>query len=226
MVGITNLELESNVKSLGAAQEDQKRESQQQNDELNKKFSQMDTRIKKSEQALSEVLTQLAGISASLKIISGQKRDEQLDAPTPDIITKEETKPTSLPPSALPTDTHEKSSDELPSAPKEQVNRKRNGRLDLRSGREDSQFLTQGEKFVIKAWPEAILPCDIDDDVFTSAKNRVTLRPEWRLITADAAVFHKLLQIQNALQTALVPYRLWPQRLTLEMGGDFHGVRV
>ncbi|KAI0992736.1 hypothetical protein K3495_g15449 [Podosphaera aphanis] len=57
-------------------------------------------------------------------------------------------------------------------------------------------------------------------------KNRVSLRPEWRLVTADAAVFQKLSQIQNALQTALVPYRLWSQRLILEMSGDFHGVRV
>ncbi|KAI0992735.1 hypothetical protein K3495_g15450 [Podosphaera aphanis] len=101
MVGITNLELESIVKSLGAGQEDHKREVQQQNDEINKKISQMDTRIMKSEQTMSEVLTQLAGISASLKIISGQNRDEQLDVPHPEKIKKEETKP-SLPSSALP----------------------------------------------------------------------------------------------------------------------------
>ncbi|KHJ34625.1 hypothetical protein EV44_g3373 [Erysiphe necator] len=91
---------------------------------------------------------------------------------------------------------------------------------------ENDSNLTPGEKFVKKAWPEAIFPGSIQDDAFTSVKNKVILKPEWQLIRADSEVFLKLSNIQNALQMALIPYHLWSQRVIMDMSGDFHGVRV
>ncbi|KAI1001092.1 hypothetical protein K3495_g7106 [Podosphaera aphanis] len=85
---------------------------------------------------------------------------------------------------------------------------------------------TPAEKFVKEAWPQAIFPEDIGFEGEASAKNRVSFEPEWRLITADHSVFSKLKHIQASFQMALVPYRLWSQRLALEMDGDFKGVGI
>ncbi|POS82548.1 hypothetical protein EPUL_005935, partial [Erysiphe pulchra] len=71
-----------------------------------------------------------------------------------------------------------------------------------------------------------MFPQDVQDDAFTSVKNKVILKPEWRLIVANADVFKKLSNIQNALQIALIPYHLWAQRVAIEMSGDFSSVRI
>lgn len=105
------------------------------------------------------------------------------------------------------------------------VQRDSSGRLKL-VDKEENRNLSPGEKFVRKAWPEAIFPQDIQDDAFTSVKNKVILKPEWRLIVANADVFKKLSNIQNALQIALIPYHLWAQRVAIEMSGDFSSVRI
>ncbi|KHJ34624.1 hypothetical protein EV44_g3586 [Erysiphe necator] len=106
------------------------------------------------------------------------------------------------------------------------VKRTKFGRIDMSPIIENDSNLTPGEKFVKKAWPEAIFPGSIQDDAFTSVKNKVILKPEWQLIRADSEVFRKLSNIQNALQMALIPYHLWSQRVIMDMSGDFHGVRV
>lgn len=67
---------------------------------------------------------------------------------------------------------------------------------------------------------------DIEHHSFTSAKNKIILKPEWRLTRANTDVFDKLSEIQSALRTALVPYYLWPERLTCEMLDDFKRIRV
>ncbi|KAI6250617.1 hypothetical protein HI914_00622 [Erysiphe necator] len=90
----------------------------------------------------------------------------------------------------------------------------------------DKHQLTDVERFVKETWPEALLDRDIDHHSFTSAKNKVVLKPEWRLTRANTDVFDKLSEIQSALRTALVPYYLWPERLTYEMSDDFKGIRV
>ncbi|KHJ32295.1 hypothetical protein EV44_g1239 [Erysiphe necator] len=98
---------------------------------------------------------------------------------------------------------------------------------------DESNFLTlpttiicRGEMFVKRAWPEALFPQDVQDDVYTSVKNKVVLKPEWRLVVANSEVFNKLTQIQNALQIALIPYHLWTKRVTMDMSGDFHAACV
>ncbi|KAI0999846.1 hypothetical protein K3495_g8353 [Podosphaera aphanis] len=109
----------------------------------------------------------------------------------------------------------------------ENVTRNPNGRLELHKPRNNpSSKLTPAEKFVKEAWPQAIFPEDIGFEGETSAKNRVSFKPEWRLVTADHSVFNKLKHIQASFQMALVPYRLWSQRLALEMDGDFKGVGI
>lgn len=122
------------------------------------------------------------------------------------------------------------SEDNLKTIPKEEKNREsilrdNLGRIQF-SDHGDEKNLTQGEKFVKRAWPEAVFPNDIQDAAYTSVKNKVVLKPEWRLIVANGEVFNKLHHIQNALQMALVPYYLWASRVTIDMSGDFHGVRV
>ncbi|KHJ32830.1 hypothetical protein EV44_g3498 [Erysiphe necator] len=50
--------------------------------------------------------------------------------------------------------------------------------------------------------------------------------PAKRRQIANADVFKKLSNIQNALQIALIPYHLWAQRVAIEMSGDFSSVRI
>ncbi|VDB87790.1 Bgt-51813 [Blumeria graminis f. sp. tritici] len=54
------------------------------------------------------------------------------------------------------------------------------------------------EKFVKDAWPEALLARNIEDNMYTSSKNRVVIKPEYRLKKADITVFEKLRHIQSA----------------------------
>ncbi|KAI6246987.1 hypothetical protein HI914_04835 [Erysiphe necator] len=105
------------------------------------------------------------------------------------------------------------------------IKRDQYGRIQL-SDFAHNNNLSRGEMFVKRAWPEAIFPQDVQDDVYTSVKNKVVLKPEWRLVVANSEVFNKLTQIQNALQIALIPYHLWTKRVTMDMSGDFHAVRV
>ncbi|CAD6504358.1 BgTH12-06089 [Blumeria graminis f. sp. triticale] len=88
------------------------------------------------------------------------------------------------------------------------------------------QPLTEVEKFVKEAWPEALLDRDIDDKSFTNVKNKVIIKAEWRLVKADIHVFEKLNEIQSALRVALVPYCIWTERLAHEMSSDFKGICV
>lgn len=107
----------------------------------------------------------------------------------------------------------------------ESIKRDNQGRIQL-SDFQNTDNLTISEKFVKRAWPEAIFPRDIQDDAYASVKNKVVLKPEWRLVVANVEIFDKLLLIQNALQMALIPYHMWAKRVAMDMGGDFHGVRV
>ncbi|KHJ31568.1 hypothetical protein EV44_g5497 [Erysiphe necator] len=105
------------------------------------------------------------------------------------------------------------------------IKRDNQGRIKL-SDFQNIENLSVSDKFVKRAWPEAIFPKDIQDDAFASVKNKVVLKPEWRLVVANGEIFDKLLQIQNALQMALIPYHMWAKRVAMDMGGDFHGVRI
>ncbi|RKF81154.1 hypothetical protein GcC1_029033, partial [Golovinomyces cichoracearum] len=89
---------------------------------------------------------------------------------------------------------------------KDFIKRNKQGRLDISATSDISENLSSGEKFVKKVWPEAVFPHELDNETFTSAKNRVVLKPEWRLVIANGEIFTKLSNIQNALQMALIPY--------------------
>lgn len=92
--------------------------------------------------------------------------------------------------------------------------------------------LTSLEAFVKGIWPEAILERDINNDTFTSRKNKVVIKPEWRLDVADEKIFDKLSEIQSVFQVfqvfqvSLIPYCLWVERLTYEMSNEFMGVKT
>ncbi|RKF83513.1 hypothetical protein GcM3_012021 [Golovinomyces cichoracearum] len=100
------------------------------------------------------------------------------------------------------------------------------GRIHTLTQSDKRDELIPVEAFVKRAWPEAIFPEDIDDAAYTSVKNKVVLKPEWKLIEAGSDVFTKLSIIQTALQMNLVPYHLWGYRVAAEMDGDFLNVRV
>ena len=93
----------------------------------------------------------------------------------------------------------EPSSSQLPKKERNSSPIKRDfqGRIQF-SKSETNQNLTESEKFVKRAWPEAIFPENVQDDSYASAKNKVVLKPESRLVTAQVEVFEKPLQIQNA----------------------------
>ncbi|VDB88347.1 Bgt-51484 [Blumeria graminis f. sp. tritici] len=82
------------------------------------------------------------------------------------------------------------------------------------------------EKFVKDAWPDVLLPYNIEDNMYTSSRNRVVIKLEYSLKKADIPVFEKLRHIQSAFRIALVPYHLWAGRLSHELDEDFMGVRV
>ncbi|KAI0997543.1 hypothetical protein K3495_g10645 [Podosphaera aphanis] len=89
-----------------------------------------------------------------------------------------------------------------------------------------TEILTAKEREVKQIWPEVKLRSEVPyEDFETSFKNRAFLKPEWRLIKAKDNTFVKLRLIQSSLYTSLVPYRLWPQRISSELDGDFHLVR-
>ena len=92
---------------------------------------------------------------------------------------------------------------------KKSLPRNASGRLQMLTKSDQRKDLSPGEAFVKKAWPEAIFPDDIDDQSYTSVKNKIVLKPEWRLVEANSEVFTKLTRIQTALQMALVLYHLW-----------------
>ena len=104
--------------------------------------------------------------------------------------------------------------------------RNTSGRLQVLTKSDQRDDLSPGETFVKKAWPEAIFPEDIDDTAYASVKNKVILKPEWRLVEANSDIFTKLTRIQTALQMALVPYHLWAHRVASDMDGDFLSVRI
>ncbi|SZF00675.1 unnamed protein product [Blumeria hordei] len=86
--------------------------------------------------------------------------------------------------------------------------------------------LTLLKKFVKDAWPEALLARNIEDNMYTSSKNRVVIKLEYSLKKADITVFEKLRHIQSAFRVALVPYHLWAERLSHELDEDFMGIRI
>ncbi|KAI6246686.1 hypothetical protein HI914_04845 [Erysiphe necator] len=92
--------------------------------------------------------------------------------------------------------------------------------------RNDEHQLTDVENFVTETLPQALLDRDIEHHSFTSAKNKVILKPEWRPTRVNADVLDKLSEIHSALKNALVPYYVWPERLTYEMFDDFKGIPV
>ncbi|KAI0999759.1 hypothetical protein K3495_g8439 [Podosphaera aphanis] len=104
--------------------------------------------------------------------------------------------------------------------------RNANGRLHILSSSDQNENLSPGEKFVKKAWPEAVFPEEIDDEAFNNVKNKVVLKPEWRLIEANSDVFTQLSHIQTALRMALIPYHLWANRVAMEMSGDFLSIKA
>ncbi|KAI0997575.1 hypothetical protein K3495_g10612 [Podosphaera aphanis] len=97
--------------------------------------------------------------------------------------------------------------------------------LDLRI-QQSAAPLTEQEKMVKLIWPEAKLAGDAKHIGETSSKNKVTIKSDLRLIVGDSSVSTKLREIQTLLLTALIPYNAWPQRLALEMSGDFERVRL
>ncbi|KHJ33781.1 hypothetical protein EV44_g3553 [Erysiphe necator] len=60
----------------------------------------------------------------------------------------------------------------------------------------DKHQLTNVEKSVKETWTETLLDKDMDHHSFTSAKNKVVLKPERRLTRANTDVFDKLSEIQ------------------------------
>ncbi|SZF04807.1 unnamed protein product [Blumeria hordei] len=85
--------------------------------------------------------------------------------------------------------------------------------------------LNSMKKFVKDAWPEALLARNIEDNMYTSSKNIVVIKPEYSLKKADITVF-KLRHIQSVFRIALVPYHLWAERLSHKLNEDFMGIRV
>lgn len=65
---------------------------------------------------------------------------------------------------------------------------------DVRSLSDTSAF-TPTEKYVKDAWPKALLRRDVIDDSYSSNKNKVIVKQEWRLSKADTPVFDKLNEI-------------------------------
>lgn len=55
---------------------------------------------------------------------------------------------------------------------------KSNGWLELLFHPSKDDQIAPGEKNVLKALPEAIIPYDIDDEAYCNLKNRVVLGPE------------------------------------------------
>ncbi|RKF74211.1 hypothetical protein GcM1_240024, partial [Golovinomyces cichoracearum] len=101
------------------------------------------------------------------------------------------------------------------------------GRLNLDLRKQDSATpATSQEEMVKLICPEAKLASDVEHIEETSNKNKVIIKSELRLIIADRSGFFKLREIETLFQTALIPYNTWPQRLALEMSGDFERIRL
>ncbi|EPQ61884.1 BgtAc-30005 [Blumeria graminis f. sp. tritici] len=106
----------------------------------------------------------------------------------------------------IPESSHPKNPDYTDS---DAIKRNTQGRLDTSATNDIGENLTLGERFVKRAWPEAVFPNDLNNKSYTSIKNKVVLKPEWQLVVANSEVFTKLSSIQNALHLALIPYHLW-----------------
>ena len=67
--------------------------------------------------------------------------------------------------------------------------------------------MTIQEKYVKDIWPEAKLKSEIfySDSVSSNNRNRVVLKPEWKLSRASNDVFSKLRNIQTASYLAMIP---------------------
>ncbi|KAI1003040.1 hypothetical protein K3495_g5161 [Podosphaera aphanis] len=100
-----------------------------------------------------------------------------------------------------------------------------NGALNL-NPRGNFSFSTREEKEVREIWPQIVLPHEARDYGETASKNKVSIPITLRLVHADRKVFKKLGEMQDLLRIALVPYRLWPMRIALEMSGDFQQVAM
>ncbi|POS81749.1 hypothetical protein EPUL_006141, partial [Erysiphe pulchra] len=86
------------------------------------------------------------------------------------------------------------------------------------------QARTAQEKRILEDWPEVVLPSQAHLYGATSHKNRVTFAPGTFLSFADSKVLPTLVQVQDQLKTALIPYHLWPMRLVSIMNEDFQQV--
>lgn len=178
------------------------------------KLEQMNNRMDRVESAILEMSRTLKAISnpnsdTKSEHTSGGPSTDQLESQLPQTFS-------------TPASSFHKVQSTSPTIP-----RKPNGRIDFSNTNDrETISLTSGEKFVKEAWPQALLQKDVQDDQFTSIKNKVILRPELRLSKVDATTFTKLSEIQTAFRIALVPYWYWPQRLCLEMSEDFQGIRV
>jgi hypothetical protein len=80
---------------------------------------------------------------------------------------------------------------------------------------------TKKERHVTIIWPELVVQAEANVIGEIYKKNKVNIFSQYRLINADHKVYNKLREVQRLLQMALVPYRLWVQKVAIKMNGDF-----
>jgi hypothetical protein len=80
---------------------------------------------------------------------------------------------------------------------------------------------TKKERYITTIWPELVVQAEADVMGETHEKNKMNILSQYRLINADHEVYNKLREVQRLLQMALVSYRLWAQRVAIEINGDF-----
>ena len=86
--------------------------------------------------------------------------------------------------------------------------------------------MTIQKNLVKDIWPEAKFKLEIFySDSGSCSDRNIVIKSEWKLSRASSDVFSKLRDIQTALYLAMIPYNLWPQRVAIEMDGDFILVR-
>ncbi|KAI1478114.1 hypothetical protein F4774DRAFT_426853 [Daldinia eschscholtzii] len=103
-------------------------------------------------------------------------------------------------------------------------NRQADGRIDLSHDRTRLTARTAQERRVLAAWPDAVLPAEVEGFQQCRDGNIVKIPSNLRLVWADYTTLDKLNEIQKELKRALVPYNRWPMRVECELSGDFKAV--
>ncbi|KAI0998052.1 hypothetical protein K3495_g10139 [Podosphaera aphanis] len=101
-----------------------------------------------------------------------------------------------------------------------------NGDINLQVPFRKPKGLTVQERKVIEDWPKAVLPSQAHLYGEPNHKNKINFKHDTKLSTANHKVLQTLGDIQDQLKLALIPYYLWPMKVTAIMDKDFKQVSV